>query len=79
MGVAKKMGYVAACIRKLEDFSPESLNGSGACMTNTIPQIMTFPDTVDFFHKLGVFFPIVIEDFNDCGGMALWDVRTFGD
>ena len=73
------MGCVAACIRKLEDFFPESLNGSGACMANTIPQTMTFPDTVDFFHKLGVFFPIVIEDFNDCGGMALGDVNTFGD
>ena len=78
MSVAKKMGYVAACIRILEDFSPESLSGSGACMTNTIPQ-RTIPDTLDFVHKLGVFFPIVIEDFNDCGGMALRDVSTAGD
>ena len=43
-GVAKKMGYVADCIRILEDFSPESFSGSGVCMTNTIPQI-TIPDT----------------------------------
>ena len=77
-GVAKKMGYVADCIRILEDFSPESFSGSGVCMTNTIPQI-TIPDTFDFFHKLGVLFPIVMEDFNDCGGMALSDVNTIGD
>ena len=63
-GVAKKMGYVADCIRILEDFSPESFNGSGVCMTNTIPQ-MTIPDTFDFFHKLGVFFPFFMEDFKD--------------
>jgi len=76
--VAKKMGYVVACIWILEDFSPESFSGSVACMTNTIPQI-SIPDTFDFFHKLGVLFPIVIEDLNDCGGMEVSDVNTSGD
>ena len=66
LGVAKKMGHFAAVITRLVECSPESFNGSSVSMTNTIPQRIVCPDTFHFFHKFGVFFPLLrIDEFND--------------
>jgi len=65
------MGPHGAWVR-VEECSPESFDGAIVSMKNAIPQSIVFPETFHFFHKFGVFFPLLrLDDFNDIDEMTM--------
>jgi len=61
-GVTKKTGSFVVRFIRIVEFSPESFEGALTLATNAVPKRIVFPDTLDFFHKIGVFFPFLRMD-----------------